>query len=94
MAEMGLAGIIEEQGRKPSWIARKLGVSPSTVTLWHQGKREIPAARVKQLAELLGVSQEAVRGEPLAGPGAPKAAPPVSEAPAPARARPRAKGAA
>ena len=52
---VNLAMVIEEQGRKASWIAMKLGVSGSTITLWAQGKREIPPKRVKQLAELLGV---------------------------------------
>lgn len=81
---VNLAMVIEEQGRKASWIAMKLGVSGSTITLWAQGKREIPPKRVKQLAELLGVSEAAILGTPL----------PVSQAEAPAKTRRRHQGAA
>jgi len=52
-----LADVLREQGRRPSWVAEKLGVSPATVTLWSQGKRDIPARRVRELAALLGVDE-------------------------------------
>lgn len=58
---MALGKVLDEQGRKNGWIAEKLGVSPATVTLWRQGKREIPERRVHELAELLGVPEDAIR---------------------------------
>lgn len=61
MSSTGLARILDEQGRRRMWVARKLGVDPTTVTLWCQGKREIPPARVVELAELLGVSPAEIR---------------------------------
>ena len=60
---MTLKNILDEQGRRNGWVAARLGVSPATVTLWCQGKREIPDHRVRQLAQLLGVPEESIRGE-------------------------------
>lgn len=58
-----LADVLKEQGRRPSWVAEKLGVKRATVTLWSQGKREIPDRRVEELARLLGVPEDSIRGE-------------------------------
>ena len=53
-----LAEVVEEQGRRVSWIAAQLDppVSTSTVSRWCNGEREVPTSRLEQLAELLGVS--------------------------------------
>jgi transcriptional regulator with XRE-family HTH domain len=68
------------QGLKQSEVARRMGLDPSIPSLWEQGKRLVPANRLRPLAEALEVSVE----ELLDGvSGAPRSAPkPVVEAPA------------
>lgn len=60
----GLRELIDQQGRKAVWIAARLAppVDPSTITRWASGERVIPDERVSQLAELLGVSEDEIRG--------------------------------
>ena len=53
-----LAVVLDTQGRRREWVATRLGVSQSTVSLWCSGKRAIPPARVRELADLLGVHEE------------------------------------
>lgn len=36
-------------------VAKSIGVSSVTVSLWELGKRDIPPARAKQLSELLSI---------------------------------------
>jgi transcriptional regulator with XRE-family HTH domain len=43
------------QGLKQSEVARRMGLDPSIPSLWEQGKRLVPANRVRALAEALGV---------------------------------------
>lgn len=50
--------LIEAQGRRKDWIASNLGVSQGTVSRWCSGERVIPPARVRELADLLGVHEE------------------------------------
>ena len=50
--------VLEEQGRRKDWVAHRLGVSQGTVTRWCSGERVIPHARVRELADLLGVHEE------------------------------------
>ena len=46
------------QGLKQSEVARRMGLDPSIPSLWEQGKRLVPANRVRPLAEALEVSVE------------------------------------
>jgi transcriptional regulator with XRE-family HTH domain len=46
------------QGLKQSELARRMGLDPSIPSLWEQGKRLVPANRVRSLAEALEVSVE------------------------------------
>ena len=67
------------QGLKQSEVARRMGLDPSIPSLWEQGKRLVPANRLRPLAEALEVSVE----ELLDGvSGAPRSAPkPMVEPP-------------
>src|SRR5919198_3133884 len=67
------------QGLKQSEVARRMGLDPSIPSLWEQGKRLVPASRVRSLAEALEVTVE----ELLDGvTGAPQPARQVVEGPA------------
>ena len=44
------------QGLKQSEVARRMRLDPSIPSLWEQGKRLVPANRVRALAEALEVS--------------------------------------
>jgi transcriptional regulator with XRE-family HTH domain len=46
------------QGLKQSEVARRMGLDPSIPSLWEQGKRLVPANRVRSLAEALDVPIE------------------------------------
>jgi len=46
------------QGLKQSEVARRMRLDPSIPSLWEQGKRLVPANRVRALAEALEVSLE------------------------------------
>jgi transcriptional regulator with XRE-family HTH domain len=46
------------QGLKQSEVARRMGLDPSIPSLWEQGKRLVPANRVRALASALEVSVE------------------------------------
>src|SRR5919197_1412422 len=46
------------QGLKQSELARRMGLDPSIPSLWEQGKRLVPANRVRSLAEALEVTVE------------------------------------
>lgn len=46
------------QGLKQSEVARRMRLDPSIPSLWEQGKRLVPANRVKALADALEVSVE------------------------------------
>jgi transcriptional regulator with XRE-family HTH domain len=46
------------QGLKQSEVARRMGLDPSIPSLWEQGKRLVPANRVRSLAEALEVTVE------------------------------------
>lgn len=53
-----LAVVLEEQGRRLSWLADRLGVDSSTVSRWRSGDRAIPRGRIPELARVLGVPPE------------------------------------
>src|SRR5581483_7468015 len=59
------------QGLKQSEVARRMRLDPSIPSLWEQGKRLVPANRLRALAEALEVSieelLEGVTGTPSAG---------------------------
>src|SRR2546425_13167756 len=46
------------QGLKQSEVARRMRLDPSIPSLWEQGKRLVPANRVRALADALEVSLE------------------------------------
>src|SRR4030081_4081753 len=46
------------QGLKQSEVARRMRLDPSIPSLWEQGKRLVPAHRVRALADALEVSIE------------------------------------
>jgi transcriptional regulator with XRE-family HTH domain len=46
------------QGLKQSELARRMGLDPSIPSLWEQGKRLVPANRVRSLADALEVTVE------------------------------------
>src|SRR6266480_140248 len=46
------------QGLKQSEVARRMRLDPSIPSLWEQGKRLVPANRVRPLADALEVSVE------------------------------------
>jgi transcriptional regulator with XRE-family HTH domain len=46
------------QGLKQSEVARRMGLDPSIPSLWEQGKRLVPANRVRSLADALEVGVE------------------------------------
>jgi transcriptional regulator with XRE-family HTH domain len=72
------------QGLKQSEVARRMGLDPSIPSLWEQGKRLVPASRLKSLADALEVSVE----ELLDGvAGAPAAAAAAENPPTPGPAR-------
>jgi len=50
-----LEQVIREQGRQRKWIAQRLGVHPSTVTMYAKRQRQVPPDRAERIAELLGV---------------------------------------
>src|ERR1051326_1845134 len=62
------------QGLKQSELARRMRLDPSIPSLWEQGKRLVPANRVRALADALEVTMdellEGVSGAQSAGPKA------------------------
>ena len=49
--------VMQEQGRRGTWMAEQTGVSPTFVTLVAQGKRKAPADFRRRAADALGVSE-------------------------------------
>ena len=47
---------LSEIERNQSWLARKIGVSPSLITLMIQGKKEITQDKKQKIALVLHVS--------------------------------------
>ena len=55
---MKLLEVLEEQGRKQTWLAEKLGVTPGTVNNWCKG-RTVPNDEMKiRISILLEVGVE------------------------------------
>jgi transcriptional regulator with XRE-family HTH domain len=57
-----LAAVLDEQGRRLSWLADRLQVDSSTVSRWRSGERAIPIGRIPQLARVLDVASEDLVG--------------------------------
>ncbi|HET6447606.1 MAG TPA: helix-turn-helix transcriptional regulator [Conexibacter sp.] len=53
-----LAAILDETGRKQTWLAERLNLHPSSVSRWALGKRPIPRRYVQAIAEALGVDPQ------------------------------------
>src|SRR5437660_10098040 len=68
------------QGLKQSEVARRMRLDPSIPSLWEQGKRLVPANRLRALAEALEVSvEELLDGVSPARPSSAHAAKAVAE---------------
>jgi len=65
--ELGLrvADLRKQQGITQVQLAEALGVSQQTMQGYEAGRRRIPASALTTLAKALGVSLEALMGEPL-----------------------------
>jgi transcriptional regulator with XRE-family HTH domain len=71
------------QGLKQSEVARRMRLDPSIPSLWEQGKRLVPANRVRALADALEVTiEELLEGVAGAQPPAPKSLVDTSTMPA------------
>jgi transcriptional regulator with XRE-family HTH domain len=66
------------QGLKQSEVARRMRLDPSIPSLWEQGKRLVPANRVRALADALEVSVEELL-DGVSGAQRPTAAKPVAD---------------
>lgn len=52
-----LKELLREQGMTQEELARRLGVAPSTVSMWISGERQVPVRRLKEIARILGKSE-------------------------------------
>lgn len=50
--------LLDDNGVKYSFIAKKVGVSNVTVTYWLNGKSDIPTKRLEQIKEILKIYDE------------------------------------
>lgn len=57
-AKTKFARLLKSQGRQRIWVSQELKVDHGTVSRWCSGERVIPPARVRELADLLGVHEE------------------------------------
>ena len=55
---IGLEFIIRNSNLNFRKVAEKLGISPTTLADWVKGRRKIPIARLKQLAQLFEVNED------------------------------------
>src|SRR3954453_6864269 len=55
VATANLAAVLEVQGRKQAWLARRLGISTSLLCLIIGGAKTVDRARGQQIADALGV---------------------------------------
>lgn len=54
MIKCKLHELLEERGIKKSFLAKKIGVSPQTVSSWIGNKHYIPMDKAYKIKELLG----------------------------------------
>jgi hypothetical protein len=52
-AQLLLRALIEPRGRKARWVAKRLGIGDSAISLWRSGKAVPTQARLNQLRELV-----------------------------------------
>lgn len=50
--------IMDDQGRRSQWLARRVGVSESLVRYWRSGERRITERFLPSVAQALGISVE------------------------------------
>lgn len=50
--------ILDRMERSQSWLARKINVSPTLITLWKQGLRPISDEHKESMAGVLDVKKE------------------------------------
>ena len=55
-----LGRIIKEKGLRKDWVAKRMDVSSSLVTLWIKGDRRITPPYREKLARLLGVPADMI----------------------------------
>lgn len=51
-------------GLSQTYVAQQLGVAKSTYSLYESGKREPDVTKIKKLAQIIGVSSDALLGIP------------------------------
>jgi hypothetical protein len=52
-AQLLLRALLEPRGRKARWVAQRLGIGDSAISLWRSGKAVPTEARLDQLRELV-----------------------------------------
>lgn len=60
MGTRWLRELLRERGMSQEELARRLGVSPSTVSMWLSGERQIPLRRLREIARVFGKSEQEV----------------------------------
>lgn len=58
MGRKQIKKLLDDNGVKYSFIAKKVGVSNVTVTYWLNGKSDIPTKRLEQIKEILKIYDE------------------------------------
>lgn len=58
MKKLILKKVLDKQGRYPSWLASKLGISQQTIWNWCKGYFKPDYYQLIQMAEILGVAPE------------------------------------
>ena len=64
---LGIAGVIEEQGRRKDWLAGKLGISPSLLSQMLRGQRRWTEERKLLAIEALGIEEDEELFRPVEG---------------------------
>ena len=50
--------ILEDRDRKPAWLCRQAGISPTLFTLMKKGEKTITESTKDKIAEVLGIRKE------------------------------------
>ena len=50
--------ILEDMDRKPAWLCRQAGISPTLFTLMKNGERTITESTKDKFSEILGIRKE------------------------------------
>ena len=62
-----IADVIEEQGRRKDWLARKLGISPALLSQMLRGQRRWNEERRRLAVEALGIEADEELFRPVGG---------------------------